>query len=238
MRRAIAAGSSPSQLRASSISASYCSQRALIQVSEPIRKRSGDSVHRARQAGVRRPSSCQAGAVRQLSHQRRMALHELAHARRRRAADAGVGPDQPGTGRVAHQPLDGRVVHMRQHGEPALARQLHQLDGHRAIGVGAVVEVEFTQAAVGPGRRAGSQLRQHHLVDRLVGEPAAVVGPVAVQAHERHHADAGRARRCRRRGQRRVPSLGRLLATMARTPLRCMRPSTSASGCGPAASSL
>ena len=32
-----------------------------------------------------------------------------------------------------------------------------------------------------------------------------------------------------------VPSLGRLLATMARTPLRCMRPSTSGSGCGQAA---
>jgi hypothetical protein len=30
-----------------------------------------------------------------------------------------------------------------------------------------------------------------------------------------------------------VPSLGRLLAMMARTPLRCMRASTSASGCGP-----
>jgi hypothetical protein len=30
-----------------------------------------------------------------------------------------------------------------------------------------------------------------------------------------------------------VPSLGRLLATMARTPLRCMRASASASGCGP-----
>jgi hypothetical protein len=35
-----------------------------------------------------------------------------------------------------------------------------------------------------------------------------------------------------------VPSFGRLFATIARTPLRCMRASTSAIGNGAAASSL
>jgi hypothetical protein len=60
--------------------------------------------------------------------------------------------------------------------------------------------------------------------------PAAVVGAVAVEAHERHDGDAGARVGSRAAASAFVPSFGRLLATIARTPLRCIRPSTSAIG--------
>jgi hypothetical protein len=74
-----------------------------------------------------------------------------------------------------------------------LLGQRHQLFRDRAVGVGTVIEVEFTDAAVRPGGGAACQLGQHHLVDGLVAEPAVVVGPVAVQADEGHDGDTGGA---------------------------------------------
>ena len=80
---------------------------------------------------------------------------------------------------------------MGQHRQAPAVGQRHQLTRHRAVGVGTVVQMELAQAPVGPGGRATRQLGLHHLVDGVIAEPVVVIGPVAVQAHKRHHRHAG-----------------------------------------------
>ena len=123
-----------------------------------------------------------------------MALQQRAHALDRRAADTGVGPDQARFRRVREELLDRDVVDVREHDQVALLGELHQAARGRPVGVAAVVEMELAEAAVRARVGSRGELAQHHVDDRRVGMPAAVVGAVAVQAHERHHRDAGTAR--------------------------------------------
>ena len=61
---------------------------------------------------------------------------------------------------------------------------------HRAIGVGAVVQMEFTNAPIRSRARALCKFGLHHVKDGLVPKPVVVVGTVAVQADEGHHGHA------------------------------------------------
>ena len=122
-------------------------------------------------------------------------------------------------GGVAQQPVHRHGIHMRQHAR-RLTGQLHQRNGRRPIGVGAVVEMEFTQAAKGarPGCRPGA-------------DPAPCGGCcrrrtscrsqpwLQVEPDEGTHCAPGVATR------RSVPSLGRLLTSAPCTPARFMRAS-------------
>ncbi|MNV29236.1 hypothetical protein D3C71_1204540 [compost metagenome] len=112
---------------------------------------------------------------------------------------------------MGHQQVDGHIVHMGQHHQVALFGQDHQLLGHGAVGVGAVVQVELANAPVRPGRRAARQFGLHHGVDALVGKPAGVVRPVAIQPHKGHDGDTrlARLRQARQRERTRVgPRVG------------------------------
>ena len=83
---------------------------------------------------------------------------------------------------------------MGQHGQAFFFGKGHQLFGDRAIGIGAVVQVEFANALVGPTTGCAlGKLGLHHGVNRLVLEPTVVVGPVAVQADKGHHRHPGLA---------------------------------------------
>jgi hypothetical protein len=108
---------------------------------------------------------------------------------------------------VGHEQVDGRIVHMGQHHQVALLGQGHELLGHGAVGIRAVVQVELANAAVRAGARAARQLCQHHVVNGLVAEPAGVVRPVAVQPHQRHHGNA-RIAHLRQGRQRQRPGVG------------------------------
>ena len=81
---------------------------------------------------------------------------------------------------------------MGEHHQVLRLRKLHQAARDGAVGIGAVIEVEFADAAIGAGGRAPRQLRLHHLMDASIAEPAAVVGAVAIQPNERHHRHARR----------------------------------------------
>ena len=88
----------------------------------------------------------QAGPVRQLAHQLGVLAEQRIHTRRRCAADAGMRPDQPGIWRVSHQQVNGCVVHVGQNSQFVLGRKLHQFFSHRAVGIGAVVQVKLAYA--------------------------------------------------------------------------------------------
>ncbi len=78
--------------------------------------------------------------------------------------------------------------------------------------------MKFAQAAVRPGGRPRGKFGEHHLVDRFVLEPAAVVGAVAVQANEGH--DASRRRPGSARALRRASSCRRWAGCSRRSHAR------------------
>ena len=83
---------------------------------------------------------------------------------------------------------------MGQHGQIFFLGKRHQFLGHRAVCVGAVIQVEFADAFERASRRAFYKLGLHHVKNGFVPEPVVVVGAVSVQADKGHYRHTGLAR--------------------------------------------
>ena len=76
---------------------------------------------------------------------------------------------------------------MGEYGKLFFFGKCHQPAGNRAIGIAAVVQMEFANALVRATRGTACIFGQHHVVDGVVAVPVVVVRTVAVQADKRHH---------------------------------------------------